>query len=180
MMSRVVLRPPCRKGRRSCSRQASSMTRRMRRSPSASPSLDGGGFRFSRPAAFAAQDVDQVRYDGGQVLGLFAKLGPEDAVEIGVLDVLVVGQRFGERGLAVAARAAQRRRDGDRVALGVEQFALKRLELHRTLNEVRRRLRRHHRHAASDSSVPRARASASHAFRECPDRRSAQSSVAAR
>ena len=28
VMSRVVLRPPCRKGRRSCSRQASSMTRR--------------------------------------------------------------------------------------------------------------------------------------------------------
>ena len=85
--------------------------------------------------------------DGEQVVGLFAKLHPEDAVEIGVLDVRVVGQRLRKRGLAIAARAAQRRRDGDRVALGVEQLVLQRLELRRALHEIRRRLRRHHRHA---------------------------------
>ena len=84
--------------------------------------LGGGGVQVFEAGPLAAQDLDEVRDDGEQVFGLLAKLGPEDAVEIGVLDVRVVGQRFRKRGLAIAARAAQRRRDGDRVALGVEQL----------------------------------------------------------
>ena len=88
---------------------------------------------------FACHTGNEIGNNGDQVFGLLAKLGPEDAVEIGVGDVRVVGERFRERGLAIAARAAQRRRDGDRVALRVEQFALERLELDGPLNEVGRR-----------------------------------------
>ena len=56
--------------------------------------------------------------DREQALGLLAEFGPQDAVEIGVLDVGIAGERLGERRLAVAARAAQRRGDaGDRIAL---------------------------------------------------------------
>ena len=53
-----------------------------------------GGFRSA---------IYKVRGDGDQVFGLLAKLGPEDAVEIGLLDVRVVGKRFRERGLAITA-----------------------------------------------------------------------------
>jgi hypothetical protein len=59
-----------------------------------------------------------------------------------------MGQRLGQRRLAVATSATQRGGDGcDGVALCVEQTPFERIELFRTVDEIRRRLRRHHRHA---------------------------------
>ncbi len=98
--------------------------------------------------ALAGQQGDEVGEGRDQPLGLLAELGPQDSVEIGVLDVGVVGERLGERRLAVAAGAAQRRGDaGDGIAFGVEQALLERVELFRAGDEVLRRRRRHHRHA---------------------------------
>ena len=77
-----------------------------------------------QPRPLAGQSLDEVGDERQQIVGLLAKLDPEDAVEIGVLDVGVMGERLGERRLAVAARAPQRGRDGDRVALGVEELLL--------------------------------------------------------
>jgi hypothetical protein len=64
-----------------------------------------------------------------------------------------VRQRSGERGLAVAAGAAQGRRDADSIALGVQQPALQAIELQGARHEVGRRLRRHHRHAPGPAFV---------------------------
>ena len=85
--------------------------------------LRRGGVDRLQPRPLAGQQHDQVGEDRKQPLGLLAELGPQDSVEIGVLDVGVVGERLGERRLAVAAGALERRGDaGDRVALGVEEL----------------------------------------------------------
>ena len=85
--------------------------------------LGRGGVDRLQPGPLARQEHDQVGDDRDQPLRLLAELRPEDSVEIGVLNVGVVGERLGERRLAVAAGALQRRGDaGDRVALGVEEL----------------------------------------------------------
>jgi hypothetical protein len=59
-----------------------------------------------------------------------------------------MGERLGERRLAVTARAAQRRGDGcDRVAFGVEEPRLQGTELSWALYEILRRCRRPELHA---------------------------------
>ena len=78
---------------------------------------------------------------------LFAQFDPQHAVEVGVLDVRIMGQRLGQRGLAVAARTAQCRGDRHSIALAIQQLLFERLELPRPRDEVGRRFRRHHRHA---------------------------------
>src|SRR5262249_36327012 len=50
----------------------------------------------------------------------------------------------GERGLAVAAGAAQRRGDRDGIPFGIQELSLQRLEFDRSLHEIGWRLRRHH------------------------------------
>ena len=154
---RVVTRrtqfgPPCRNGLRSCSRQTSSTIIRMRRSPRASASFPAAASSVCNVRALASQHHDLIQ-DDLTGIGLFAEHRPQNSVEIGVLNVRVMGERLGEGRLAVAAGAAQRRRDrGDRVAFGVEELRLQRVELFGARNEVRRRLRRHHgRRAFADS-----------------------------
>jgi hypothetical protein len=56
----------------------------------------------------AGEQSDEVGEGRDQALGLLAEFGPEDPVEIGVLDVGVARERLGERRLAIAAGAAQR------------------------------------------------------------------------
>ena len=75
------------------------------------------------PRPLASQEHDEIGEGGDEPLRLLAKLGPENAVEIGVLNVGVVGERLGERRLAVAARAPERRGNRcDGVAPGVEEL----------------------------------------------------------
>src|SRR5262249_24111270 len=80
----------------------------------------------------------------GEVVGVFPKLDPENAVEIGILDVRVMGELLGEGGLAVAAGAAQRRGDGDGIPFGIQEVSLQSVELNGSLHEIVWRLRRHH------------------------------------
>ena len=72
--------------------------------------LRRGGVDRLQARPLAGQEHDEVGEGRDQPLGLLAELGPQDSVEIGVLDVGVVGERLGERRLAVAAgaRAAPR------------------------------------------------------------------------
>ena len=110
--------------------------------------LRRGGVERLQARPLASQEHDEVGEGRDQALGLLAELGPQDAVEIGVLDVGVVGERLGERRLAVAAGPAQRGRDpGDGITPGVEELLFQRVEFLRAPNKVGRRLRRHHRHA---------------------------------
>src|SRR5262245_26137540 len=58
-----------------------------------------------------------------------------------------MGEFPGERGLAVAAGAPQRRGNGDGIPFGIQEVALQSVELNGSLHEIGWRLRRHHGHA---------------------------------
>ena len=84
-----------------------------------------GGVQGLEVRTLARERRDEVGDDRDQLSRLLTQFGPQDSVEIGVLDIGVAGERLGERRLAVAAGAAQRRGDaGDGSAFGVEQTTL--------------------------------------------------------
>ena len=110
--------------------------------------LRGGGVEAFERRAFAGERFDEIGDDGEQIAGLFAEFHPEDAVEIGLDDVRVMGERLGERGLAVAARPAQRRRYRYRIAQRRSRAsAFSAPNSSRAMHEIRRRFGHHHRHA---------------------------------
>jgi hypothetical protein len=102
------------------------------------------GVDIFQARALARQSLDEVGDDRHQVLWFFTEFHPENAVEIGVLNVGIVRQRPGKRRLAVAARTAQRSGDGDRIALSIKELLLERVEFSGPLHEVGRQLGRHH------------------------------------
>jgi hypothetical protein len=61
-----------------------------------------------------------------------AELGPQDAVEISVLNVRIMGKGPGERRLAIASGATQGRGDGDSIAFRIEQLFFERIKFLRT------------------------------------------------
>ena len=89
---------------------------------------------------FAGQPRDEVRNDRQEIFGLLAELGPQDAIKKSVLNVRIMGEGLGEGRLAIAARAAQGRGDGDRVALRIEQLPLERVKFLGALHEIGGRL----------------------------------------
>jgi hypothetical protein len=67
--------------------------------------LGGCGLDGLDAGALTGQDLDQVGNDGQQICRIFPKFRPQHAVEVGVLDVGVMCQCPGQRGLAIAAGA---------------------------------------------------------------------------
>ena len=106
-----------------------------------------GGVDGAEAGARAGEGLDQVGDAADQIVGLLAQRDAQDAVAERVLDVAVVAQRIGERGLPVAAGAAQRRGDGHRLALRVEELALERVELLGARDEALGQRIGHERHA---------------------------------
>jgi hypothetical protein len=96
---------------------------------------DGGVGRLeARP--FVGENFDQVHDVALDVPRLLAEGDPEDAVVEGVLDPLLVTDRAGKRGLAVAAGALERGGDRNRLLPGpVEQRSNEGFELARAAYE---------------------------------------------
>ena len=107
-----------------------------------------GGVECCEARAFVGQNFDQVHNATLNTTRLLAERDPEDAVIEGVLDRLLVADRAGERGLAVAAGALQRGGDRDRLLAGlVEQRGDELLDLARAADENVRQIFDHERHA---------------------------------
>ena len=87
-------------------RQTSSTTMRIRRSLSALAKFRRRRVDRLQLRPLAGQQGDEVGKGRDQPLWLLAELSPEDPVEKSVLDVRVMGERLGERRLAIAASAA--------------------------------------------------------------------------
>ena len=96
---------------------------------------------------FAGEGLDQIGDTADQIVGLLAQRDAQNAVAEGILDVAVVTQGIGERGLAVAAGPAQRGRDRHRLAMRVKETLLERVERGGACDEALGQRIGHERHA---------------------------------